>query len=139
MAIKNKMATKSQNGHQIIKMIITHSIFKLEALDFIWQFILTFCKLQILGGKWPPKTKLPPNRKINNNSLNFQARSSIFYMVVRSDPLLITQFKNKMASILCQLFVQKSKKNDNKSKNTYYNRRNYNNKGTTYFITEWPT
>ena len=42
--------------------------------------------------KWPPKTKWSPNHKTDHNSLNFQARSSRFCMVVHIDILQITKF-----------------------------------------------
>ena len=43
-----------QNGRQIAKLMITHSIFKLEAPDFAWQFIVTLCLLRYLKIKFPP-------------------------------------------------------------------------------------
>ena len=42
--------------------------------------------------KWPPKTKWSPNHITDHNSLNFQARSSRFCMVVHIDILQITHF-----------------------------------------------
>ena len=77
---KTKMATKKQNGRQNTKFIITQSIFKLGAPDFAWKFKLTF---HILFSKTrqPPKTKWPPKHKIDQNSLNFCARSFRFSML----------------------------------------------------------
>ena len=51
------MAAKKQNGRQNTKLIITHSIFKLGAVDFSWEFILTFCK-KTKNLRWPPKNKM---------------------------------------------------------------------------------
>ena len=47
-----------QNGHQIPKLIITHSISKLGAPDFAWKFLLTFGKLYVLENKMAAKNNM---------------------------------------------------------------------------------
>ena len=41
------------------------------------------------------KTKWPPNHKTDHNSLNFQARSSRFCVVLHTDLLKITHFEKQ--------------------------------------------
>ena len=62
---------KQENGHQktkwppTMKLSITQSIFKPEAPDFAWQFIIIlriFCQKT----KWLPKTKLSITQSIFN-------------------------------------------------------------------------
>ena len=51
---------QKQNGHQIAKLIITHSFLELQSADFAWKFIWTvrtnFEKK--MKKKWPPKNKM---------------------------------------------------------------------------------
>ena len=79
---------------QNTKLTITLSFFKLQSPDFAWKFIWTEWINNKMAEKikWQPKTKWPPNHKIDHNSFNFQARSSRFCMVVHIDILQITYF-----------------------------------------------
>ena len=75
-SLEKKNGRQKQNGRQKTKwppktkLSITQSIFKLEAPDFAWQFILTLRKNGRQKTKWPPKIKL----SITHSFLKLQAR-----------------------------------------------------------------
>ena len=81
------------------------------------------CKANYI--KWPPKTKWLPNHKTDHNSLNFQARSSRFCMVVHIDLLQITHFGKQNGHQITKLIIthsifKKYKKSKNKCTCTSY-------------------
>ena len=58
-----------------------------------------------LKTKWPPKTKWLPNHKTDHNSLNFQARSHRFCMVVHTDLLQIIHFQKQNGRQIIKLII----------------------------------
>ena len=73
-----------QNGRQIAKLSITHSFLELNSPDFAWKFIWTvWTNLEFFEKQnGCQKTKWPPNRKIEHNSLITWATDSRFCMAV---------------------------------------------------------
>ena len=58
--------------------------------------------------KWLPKTKWLPNHKTDHNSLDFQARSSRFCMVVHIDLLQIIHFQKQNGRQIIKLIITHS-------------------------------
>ena len=98
---------KKQDARQNTKLIITHSLFKLDVRKFAWKFILALYKKnqknspqnkklviyhsvfkpsKKISDFFCPKTRWPPKHKIDHKSFSFQARSTNFCMEVHIDP-----------------------------------------------------
>ena len=81
------MAGKKENGRQNAKLIINQS---------------NFCqKMQIHDGR--QKTKWLPKHKIDQNSDNFQAKSSKICMVVDFKYLLLSHCRDSVEGIKCDI------------------------------------